>query len=283
MSFSSIKVKNKYEVFKNKYMNQVGIKAGEQYKTGKLPLKNFIEYIRALNNYSVFVPKEILKDFIKSINPEFESEVYEILKMTYRYSNNDTLLEKIRTSSIFKLVSKDEDKDIESSIIYSEDNFFDRFVDGGKVLEKDDDFDAYTDFDFTNGLNGLEYDIIIKNFLELRKKVFENNPDSKIHISSREVIVDNNGEYEFYHIDEGELIPMKIDKRLDLNFAPEVKVEKNNEQKIYTPPIKVNGFTSFINSIKRKIFEYKNKGAYTPIDYSDDVRSSYWKNRVFKT
>ena len=78
LNFSSVKIKNEYEGFKNKYMKGIGTKAGEQYKTGNLPFKNFIRYIKDLNDYSIFVPEDIFNDLIKSINPEFESEIYEI-------------------------------------------------------------------------------------------------------------------------------------------------------------------------------------------------------------
>lgn len=275
--FSSIKIKEDFEAFKKRYIKQYWKKSAEQYKRGELPLKNFIVYIKELSDDAKSLPRDLAKEFSRNISPEFEAEIYEVLEMSYdfySYYNNDEVFEKIRNSSILKLVSQD--KSIKSSVIYSDDNFYNRYVDN-ITIGRDDEVDVYKDFDFTDALNGEEYDIIMKNFLELRKKVFEDNPNSKIHIASREIIVDNGNGHEFYHIEKGEFIPMQIEDRLDLQFAPEVKT-KSTESLVYIPPKRKNSFAKFIDNMRQKIFEFTNRNSKTQIDYTDEKRNSNWKN-----
>lgn len=280
--FSSIKIKEDFEKFKKRYIKQYGKEAAEEYKNGKLPLKNFVAYGKKLGDVGVVLPRDLIREFSRNVNSNFEVEIGEILSMACRYYDKDEFLEKIRNTTILKLEAKDKDRYIFSSIIYSDDNFYDRFVENSNIVRNGDEVDSNLIFDFTDGLNGEEYKLAMKNFLELRRKTYEKNPDSEIHINSREVIIDNGEEFEFYHIEDGELIPMEIGDQLNLEFTREEKEEKETDQKIYTPPIKVNKVNSFINTLRRKIFEYKNRGSHTPIDYAtDDKRSSYWKNTIF--
>ena len=178
-------------------------------------------------------------------------------------------LEKLTKTTIFKLKSSDPNRSVESGVIFSQDNFYSRYFNEGTRINKD--YTGEVDFSFTL-TQEEDYDSIMKQFDELRETIFNKTPDSQIHIASREIIVKNGNDYQFYTIDDGQIIPMEVDKSFDFHCELGNRI-KDAPQSISLPQ-KTSPLSNMINNVRGKIlslFKGKNpRGA----DYRDQNHTS---------
>ena len=263
---TSIKFKQEFEKKSKEYMKHIAKEYSKKYENNEISFKDFFREIKKLiydgtiSNYDLL---ELIKEFSLNIsNPEFYGNVNVFLLEVYRLSDNYEILDKFSNFSIYKIVSKD--KRLNSEIVCGKGDSNNKYFWNYHRVIKDSN--EKVSFDFTEEMDFEgEYPLAIKNFSELQKKIFQKNPNSKIHIINREIVVQDGDNYSFFYIDKGEFIPMDIESQFDSKFLVEEK-QKNN---IAPPIIKVSRFSEMVNFIKRKWNSFKNRNKRESINYND--------------
>ncbi len=262
---TSVRVKQEFEEVSKKYLKKFAKEYADKYKDTGISLRSFLRDIKELcNNNEVY---SFIKEFSSNIgDSEFVEIIEETLSTAYdslKYCD-DEVIDKLDDFSIYKIVSQDKDKDLTSTIVsFSNGNFskFEMMLNNGKVIRSSNDeviFDFTTDRKFED-----EYSLVMENFSKLQRETFEKNPNSKIHIINREIVVQDGNDYSFFYIHNGELIPMYIEKQYNLKFLKEEKEQDNSN----LPSIKVSKFLQIVNFIKRKWNGFKNRNKKEPINY----------------
>jgi len=105
--------------------------------------------------------------------------------------------------------------------------------------------------DFTTDLKE-EIVPYVNKFLELKEKLQSKNPDTKITILGREIVINDNGQKTIYIMQDGEIMPakMKTQSPIKTNFAPSEKERRENLPK----PTKESRFSRMILNMRRKLF-----------------------------
>ena len=267
---SSIAMKKEYENFYERYCSQVVKSEIEKYKKGELDLKTFIANTKELcgSNYSDI--RKFINEFSRNVEPEFIDELSNMLDIAWRFSDSEEYLKNLIGASVYKLVSEDSSRNLTTSLLYDKTNFCNRYSIQNSIIRSPE---QNVEFDFTSGMDEVdEYSVAMKNFIELRDKVFQKNPNAKIHIVSREVIVRDGDNLSFYQIDRGELVPMRIEKKVNFNFIYEEKEEEHKIDNYPTVQPKIGIWARVINKIKRKLNDFINGGTPGPSDYVDDKK-----------
>lgn len=105
---------------------------------------------------------------------------------------------------------------------------------------------------------GLGEDVIlyVNKFLDLKEEILLKNPNAKIMILGREILIDDNGKRTIYVMENGEISPakMKTPSPVKTNFAPSKEERSANLPKL----IKQSIFYKILLGIKRKLF--RNSG-----------------------
>ena len=294
--YAVLEFRDKFRILREKQMTALDIAAGEQYKSGDFKVLEYISYLDKIYPDSYFIKKKHMENFVSQIAPkEFNNEIMDIMRSLANSKSEKeeerAALEKLTKTTIFKLKSSDPNRSVESGVIFSQDNFYSRYFNEGTRINKD--YTGEVDFSFTL-TQEEDYDSIMKQFDELRETIFNKTPDSQIHIASREIIVKNGNDYQFYTIDDGQIIPMEVDKSFDFHCELGNRI-KDAPQSISLPQ-KTSPLSNMINNVRGKIlslFKGKNpRGAdyrdqnHTSIDaspkevYQEDQMSRYVQSTI---
>lgn len=263
--FSVIYVKENYEKLAQRYLIQLTKETSEKYMSGKLGVRSFIEEIKQLCNNDPNKTQKFINEFIKNVAPEFRNDFEEIINRIWKFSDNDLFMRKVTETSIYKLKSQNPERNLSTSVIFDRENFFDR-IGGSNIV---DNINGDPNFVFTEDMSiNNEYKMVMENFQKLKEEVFEKNPKAKIHIVLREVIVQDGEELRFYLIDKGELVPMRVEEKLDIQFKQDEKEEKRDETAL--TPVKVGFFASVTNKFKKMMNIFRNRGKDGAPNYIDE-------------
>jgi len=266
-SYTAINVVEKHNLLADRYLTQIAREDANKYAEGKLNLKDFLENAKQLCGNSFVLKDNFVKEFCRNVAPEYSSDLVKILDRAWDSSDNKTVIEKLMKTSIYKLEPQDPQIDVHTSIVYDDENFFDRFQNEQNTISSPED---EIEFDFTSNFeDGNEYEIAMANFKKIQTEAFEKNPNAKIHIISRTIIVQNGEEKDFYHIYNGEFVPMLVKGKHDLQFEYEEKPKE--ELALATVPVKVGFFANLVNKFRRKRNEKNNLGKDGVPNYTDDV------------
>lgn len=266
---SALVFREEYGKTINSYIKRSASENAEKYKKGELGLDELVQNTDKMFGNVNGLGEEALKQFSKAItsDKDFSSEVMDILMYAYRNSDNEDIIKRLSKASIYKLKSKGTELDISSSVIYDQENMFERYNTQGKMLRSSEE---EFEFDFTGkplDSGKDEYELAINNFLELRKRVFEKNPNAKIHIVSRNIVIQDGDNMEFYFIDDGNLIPMVVEKQMDLQFDNTDRIQVQDETA--NLPVKLSNWSRIVNFVKRKFNEFRNSGKDGVPNYVD--------------
>lgn len=265
-NMSSIIIKEKYEIFVKKYIEKVAKEQFEKFNCDTLGLEDFFNKIKSICGDNYELECMFLEKFSESVNEDFKIYINRMISTMYNFYRNGNVLENIDNMSIYKLIPKDHSKNLTTTVIYDKKHFAERFGFNQQIIKKDSkegvnfDFTMYGDFQ-------EEYEIAMKNFLKLKEDVFRKNPNSKIHVSSRAIVVEGDDEPHFYVIDAGEVVPMDIQNTFNVKFS---KKEKTQE-KVALLPVKVNFWSKFTNKLRRAWNSFKNRNKLeSPPNYQDN-------------
>lgn len=263
--YSALEFAEKFEKAREKHMDSLDIAAGEQYKSGEFKALEYLSYLDKVYSgspSSYYIKEKHLGNFVSQIAPEaFRSDIIDILH-SLDNSKSDTkenreALKKLTQTTIFRLKSKDSDKSVESSVIFSEDNFYSKYFSKSNTINKNSGDKVDLNFTLTQD---EDYDNIMEQFDTLREDIFKKTPDAKIHIASREIIVKNGDNYDFYTIDAGQIVPMEIEDSFDFNCELGEKIK--DEPQTSMVPQKTSRLSNMFNTIRGKLLGiFKNKNS----------------------
>ena len=243
----------------------------EKVENGTFTLTDFIETEDTVHqgeksSYS----RKFLQDFGIAVNPNFKSEIAEVMTIatdaynsTEDKNTNKELLDMLSSVRLLKLKSKDPYLQGTTSIIYGKDNIFNRYSYRDQKIDKD--FHDELELDFTAGMD-YEIEVATKNLDAFREKLFAEKPDAKIHISSRNIVVEDGSDLSFYTIHEGKLFPLEIVEEFDMDYEIGEQTKKPTDLQLYSGK-KPSIFGNFINSIKKGINNFVNRNKAGDINY----------------
>lgn len=270
---SVIVFKEKFKIIAERYVKLLAIREAQKYEKGELGLVQLTEMYKKMllkiglgSQIDIFL-KELSKQisFSSKGDESFSNEVEKVLQNVCFFGDSKDYLKKMANASIYKLKPKDSNKKLNVVLLYDKENFLDKYYAKGDIFhEVNEDYQ----FDFTEGNMKNEYEVAMQNFLKLQREVFNKNPNATIHITSREVIVQDGEKLDFYEIDNGELVPMVVDQKLDFKFQYDEKEKKQTETSL--EPIKIGIWKKIINLIKRKINDFKTKDKTDVPNYVED-------------
>ena len=268
-SSTSISIKEQFSKLAEQQIKKIAIREAEKHKNGEFDLQEFINLTNKICISNEFLDI-YLNEFSNAISAEFSKDLKGIFRSLIKSDKTIPL----NDASIYKIVSADPKKDISSLIIYDKENIISKFFPNGiytcdSVVSSVND---KVDFDFTlDGSIEDEYKLAMANFMDLKRRVFSKNPNAKIHISSREIVVQDGDNVEFYVINKGELVPMQIQKQLDLQFVKDKKENTQEEKEESVIPVKTGFWQNLINKIKRKISQFKNRNNSETVNFGDEL------------
>ncbi len=254
---STIVIQEFYKQHIKELISRVAKEEAEKIDYSSINLSQVLNFGKKLTESGLGVSylQAYISSFSQAVSADFGNEIKDIIETAYRFEKNEEFLSGIQEVSIYRLTNDDKDNPIKVNLIYSKDNFYDKIRNNS--LSIDNKYDKEVEFVFTTDLSvDDEYEIAMKNFLKLRDEVFSKNPNAKIHISSREIIVQDGEDLKFYHIHMGQLIPMSVEKQLDLNFDTK---ERESREDVTLPAIKVSSMSNVVNSFRRKLNAFKSK------------------------
>ena len=258
------------EEFKNvteRYVKQLAIREAKKYQAGQLEMKQLIQKDKRLLDSSAKLSDIFFKELAKQIAPGMEPLLLSVLNSAHKYSDNAKYLRGIANASLYQLQSKDPNLKLTSILVFDKENFFDKFNSRGSSVNS---VDEEIEFEFTADMSTGEdeYPIAMQNFLKLQQEVFARNPNARIHIASREVIVQEGEKLKFYTIHQGQLIPMIVEKSQELKFVYREPTQEKAETTL--TPVKVGFWATVVNRFRRALNDWKNKGKEDIPNYVDD-------------
>lgn len=272
--YAALEFREKFKVIREKHMSSLDIAAGEQFKSGEFKVLEYVSYLDKIYPNSYELKEKHMENFVSLIAPqEFRRDIIDVMRFMANSKvdnkNERELMEKLTKTTIFKLKSSNPDRPIKSNLIYSEDNFFSRYnYESTKICK---DFAGKVDFNYTL-TQDESYESAIKQFDELREKVFSKAPDAQIHIASREIIVKNGDNYQFYTIDDGQIIPMEVDKSFDFHCELGERIKDGPQNS--SLPQKTSTLSNIVNSVRGKLLGlFKDKNPRGP-DYKNTNHSA---------
>lgn len=264
---ASIVFKKEVEHIKERFRNQMLEEARQSISNGTMTGKRFQELVNLFKYGNSNKENELFNEIgniIDPINPTLIVGLYNSL------SKNDDI-EDIDKYSLLEItkIGEDREDDITQIICIKNNEIKDayRTFDKHNIRAGEEIDNPQMFFNFTLTTNS-DYSQIIKRFLELKEEVQAQNPSAMIHILDRTIIVNNNGEYQYYYIKGGDFHEMTPTKQIQLKnyFKPEeknlglIKYEKKN-------PLK-----EFWNKLKRKfLVNKKNNIIYEDISTNPNI------------
>ena len=243
----------------------------EKLKDGTFTLADFAETEKIVklgdkNSYD----RKFLTDFANSVNPGFKNEITEVMTIAtdaYNSSESKALLDMLSSVRLLKVKSKDPNLQISSSIIYGKDNIFNRYNYSDQKIGKDSKEDV--ELDFTAGMNN-EIEVATNNLEAFRKKLFIEKPDARIHISSRNIVVENGNDLSFYTIHDGKMVPMEVTEEFDMEYKIGEQIKQPTDLQLYSNK-KPSALSNFINGIKKGINNFINRNKEGNINYKKSL------------
>ena len=265
---ASVRVKEEFSKFEERYLKQLARQEAQKYKNGELGIINFLDKLKKSTENNYFLQRIYINEFAKNAEPKNRELMSNVIDLAYRFYDNDEFLTTLINSSAYNLSSCNEIGEcILSNVICGKDHLIDRY--NSEWIVDKNHLDNIN-FDFTQELDD-EDKMVIKDFINLRDAIFEKNQDAIIRIASRIIAVQDGEDISFFLIDSGEIVPMEIKEKVDINFELGQRQKKTEE--VAMPPVKVGKVASLINAIRRKWHNFKTRNAPKSVpNYGEEIQ-----------
>ncbi len=249
---SILRIKEEFKSFQDKYMKQYAAELAREFKEGNCSLSYLIDrgtYKFDLNHKI----NTFFYEFSEQLDPDIGDSIYHIVNYISMNFEKPENYKNFEGSTLYKLVSQD--KTISSALLFNNGRYIDNYLIESKKVDKESNTVKF-DFTLSPGEEGKkEYDSAIQNFLELRQKLLEKNPNTEIYIASRNIIAKDGENTLFYGIYNGQIIPMSVESEMNINITLLPKLMAYNQSLKPDIAKKSEKFSNFINRIKNRLLE----------------------------
>lgn len=256
--------KETFSAFRKQFYDKVEFDIKDSLKSGTLTPEKILQYKDATYSGNPFDPNDFNTIFSKIMLPE-NPYIYENL---FRVLNSHNMIPEIFNYKIFELETQNGFK---TNLFYNKksNNHFARYISDSKTFTADsviEDKDSL--FDMTlDGLQSMQE--IVNNFLELKEKISQTSPNTKLQIVENVVVSTKEGENPEFYVLEGnnwnlakvnEYLPQNIqqettkDSLLEVESIDTSNIQKENNNN-FLAIISNNPFKKFFQNLKRRFFK----------------------------
>ena len=283
-------IKN-YEILEKIYSEILNKKLVKKFNNNKLKMSDFLDLIdkaslngnKRINKIQQFVMAKLAN----LLSPQYEDDFTELMEILYMTNKLDQL------------------EDYSMRVISTDDNLkLSMYLKKGKAFSEpkgnrvkkitQENIKNYDEiFGFTYELDD-NFKKTIKDFDELMSNVFAKNPNIRVQILDRVIII-NDGKKDSYYVIDKTLIPAEVEEEVSVKFAKQSKkTEKTSEITKALIPTKHGIIDRILNSFRKKknntqpstnlqptfdVISYKNKRkAWINQDIKQDIHIFADKN-----